>query len=514
MIPLFIIIPLGTAFIISLLGRFIKWLGDVLANIANLVLVVLSFFTLYTLHFTQSSVITYKVGGWVPPIGILMVVDHLSVLMLLTVNIIALVCTMFSIPYMEKYTDKWKYYTLFMLMLAGMNGVIITGDIFNMYVFLEIAAIASYALVAFGTEAEELEASFKYLTLGSVASGFILLSIVLLYGYLSTLNLADISLTLKNLGQQQNNIVKFVIILFIVGFGLKSALVPFHSWLPDAHPSAPAPISAMLSGVLIKTLGVYVLTRIVYNVFGVNMNILNILIWLGIISIVIGGILAMYQWDYKRLLAYSSISQVGYIVLGIGLGTPLGILGGLFHLMNHSVFKSLLFLTSGAVEYAIGTRDLHKMGNLDKKMPVTTFSVFIGSMSIAGVPPFNGFWSKLIIIIACVQSKNLFAGFVAVVMSVITLAYFTKVLKYGFCSKEIDVRNQNSEESFQQTGFKEVPFWMRISMLILALLCIVMGFLLIPQLKTVLLGPCREVLIRGTEYGNLIKNFYPSLCLK
>ena len=266
MIPLFVIIPLSTAFIISLAGKFYKSISDILANIACFILVVLSFLAAYILYLLDYTPLVYKVGGWMPPVGISMVVDGLTIIILLVVNIVALVSVIFSVSYMEKYTDKTKYYTLFMLMLAGMNGVIVTGDMFNLYVFLEIGAIASYALVAYGCEHEELEASFKYMVLGSVASLFILLGIAILYSYTSTLNMADISrLIIVN---RNPVVIGFVAVLFIAGFGLKSAIVPFHSWLPDAHPSAPAPISAMLSGVLIKSLGVYALVRIIFNVLG------------------------------------------------------------------------------------------------------------------------------------------------------------------------------------------------------------------------------------------------------
>jgi multicomponent Na+:H+ antiporter subunit D len=494
-IPLFVIIPLAGAFLNSLLGRFSKLFSDILSNIVCILTTFFSFVILFNLNLSPNNILTYRVGGWVAPIGIMLVVDHLSVLMLLTVNLVALCCCIYSISYMEKYTDKWKYYALFMLMLVGMNGIIITGDIFNMYVFLEIAAIASYALVAFGCESEELEASFKYLVLGSVASAIILLSIALIYSYVSSLNLADISLTLSNMADVNKlYFIKFISILLIVGFGVKSALVPFHSWLPDAHPSAPAPISSMLSGVLIKTLGVYAMVRILFNIFGVEQKILSILVILGLLSMFVGVILALYQWDYKRLLAYHSISQVGYIILGIGLATPLGILGGLFHLMNHSVFKSLLFLTSGATEYTLGTRDLRKMGELNKKMPLTTFSALVGSMSISGMPPFNGFWSKLIIIVACIQAKQYFAGLIATIVSFLTLSSFTKVLKYGFYGKsEVDHKN-----------IKEVPGSMVVPMIILSLCCIFMGLLLLPQIRQYFLDNVVNVLQQGTIYATKV----------
>ncbi len=264
MITLFITIPLAIAFIISVVGKLNKRLPDILANLSCLLIVILSFIMLNKLMVVSYRPIVYKVGGWIPPIGISMVVDGLSILTLITVNIIALVSVIYSISYMEQYTDKTKYYTLFMLMLSGMNGVIITGDLFNLFVFVEIATIASASLVAFGTEHEELEASFRYLVLGSVASLLILLGIAIIYSFTSTLNMADINQTL--LANNNSIVVNFVAIFFLMGFGLKAAIVPFHAWLPDAHPSAPAPISAMLSGVLIKSLGVYALVRVLFNV--------------------------------------------------------------------------------------------------------------------------------------------------------------------------------------------------------------------------------------------------------
>lgn len=489
LLPFFVIIPLGTAFLISLLGKRIKSIGDILANLGTLSLFL---FSLYSIRLVYSQkALVYKVGSWIPPIGICMVLDGLTSFMLVTVNLVSFLVAIYSIGYMKRYTDKWKFFTLLMLMLAGMNGIIITGDLFNLFVFLEIASIASYALVAFGTEAEELEASFKYAIMGSVASSFILLAIAFLYSHTSTLNMADISLALYQRGGAF--LLTFISVLFLMGFGLKAALIPFHAWLPDAHPSAPAPISAMLSGVLIKVLGVYCLIRVFFNVIGINSSILYILMLLGVISILVGVFLAIGQWDFKRLLAYHSISQIGYVVLGLGLGNPLGILGGLFHLFNHSMFKSLLFLNSGAVEYTCGTRDLQKMGGLNKNMPVTAATNMVASMSIAGVPPFNGFWSKLLIILACIQANRFGFALCAIIGSILTLASFMKVQKYAFFG--------NLKEKLERV--KEVPFSMRLSMIILALICLFGGLLLLPNHRF-FLQSAADTLTAGKGYANLV----------
>jgi len=285
-------------------------------------------------------------------------------------------------------------------------------------------------------------------------------------------------------------VVPFVSVLFLMGFGLKAALVPFHAWLPDAHPSAPASISAMLSGVLIKTLGVYAMARIFFNIFGITGGIMSVLMFLGALSMVVAVILALSQWDLKRLLAYHSISQIGYVILGIGLGTPLGILGGLFHLFNHSVFKSLLFLNSGAIDYAAGTRDLKEMSGLKEKMPITAGTNLIASMSIAGIPPFNGFFSKLIIIFACLQSGRIGYAIAAVVASILTLASFMKVQKFAFLGELKEKYN----------NIREVPWLMKFSMVSLALICVFGGFLLLPSARF-FLNDAAKVLLEGTQYA-------------
>lgn len=490
MIPLFTIIPLLGAFLISILKR-VKKAPDILSNICTFSLSILSIYSIFLVK--NSGVIVYKVGSWIPPIGIAMVLDGLTGFMLVTVNIVAFLINIYSISYMEKFTSKWKFYTLFLLMLAGMNGVIITGDMFNLYVFLEIASVASYALVAYGTEHEELEASFKYMVMSSIASSFILLGIVFLYSYTSTLNMADMARVLSQIGYSKTRL--FVSVLFLMGFGLKAALVPFHAWLPDAHPSAPAPISAMLSGVFIKVLGLYALCRVLFNVLGID-TILWVLLALGTISIIVGGLLALGQTDFKRLLAYSSISQIGYIVLSFGLGTPLGILAGLFHLFNHAIGKALMFLNSGAVEYTTETRDMNKLGGLSEKMPVTCATYCISSMSIAGIPPFSGFWSKLLIILAAIQSGHIILAIIAVLMSIITLSYYLKAQKEVFFGK--------LDEKWEKV--KEVPFPMKLSMITLAAICLVGGILLLPFISPYLLDQAKDAILAGKEYANIVFN--------
>jgi multicomponent Na+:H+ antiporter subunit D len=471
----FLVIPLACAFAIALFGRRPKDIGAVLAPAGGAILSILSISFMYRI--LKSKALIFNVGKWAMPSGITMSLDSLSVFMLVTVNVVATLILIYSGEYVKKFTDRWKFYTLFMLMLAGINGVLVTGDIFNLYVFLEIAAIAGYFLVAFGTGPQELEASFKYAVMGSVASIFILLGIALLYGHTSTFNMMDMSAAIARSGMTST--LKFVAALFLMGFGLKAALVPFHAWLPYAHSSAPAPVSAMLSGVSIKVLGIYALTRIFFNVFGMTAGLSLALVILAVLSMVVGSILAFGQTDIKRLFAYSSISQIGYIALGLGVGTPLAIFGAFFHLFNHSIFKSLLFLNAGSIEHIAGTRDMNKIRGIMEKSPVVGNTTLIGALSICGMPPFGGFWSKLVIIIACIQANRPALAFTAAFVSILTLGYYFKALGPVLFGKD--------NNGHVLTARAKIPLAMSLPVVILAVISTISVAMLLPGVSGALL---------------------------
>ncbi|MDD5584591.1 MAG: proton-conducting transporter membrane subunit, partial [Candidatus Omnitrophica bacterium] len=426
LIPLFIILPLGGAFLVSLLGKH-KKISDVTSCIITGSLAALSLRYFLALH-GDTTISVYTLGGWLPPQGISLVMDNLSIFVLLIINCIAFLINIFSVPYMERFGAKTQFYTLFLLVIAGMNGVVLSGDIFNLFVFLEIASLANYALVAYRTDDGGLEASFKYIVMGSVASLFILLSITFLYSYTSTLNMADMAAVLAQKGLSK--VVIFTSVLLLVGFSIKTALMPFHAWMPDAYTVAPVVIPA-LSTLMVKALGIYSIIRIFLNVLPVNHNLQGTLMFLGTLSLLLGGILAFTQGNFKRMLGYSSISQVGYIILALGIGSPLAITGALLHICNHCVFKPLLFLNAGALEYATDDEnlDLNDMGGLRVKMPTTAHTSLVASMSLAGIPPFCGFFSKLIIIMACVQGGFLGYGVIAIIGSILTLSYIVKAQK-------------------------------------------------------------------------------------
>jgi multicomponent Na+:H+ antiporter subunit D len=482
--PYFVIIPLLAAFLIPLLSKR-RDTGAVLLSLAvATALLVLSGYTFFGL---SGETLVYRMSAWKLPIGINLVQDALSSIMLIMVSLIALTSLVYSVKYIGRLGRDWRYYSLFMILVAGMNGVIVTGDLFNLFVFMEIALMAALALVAYGGRAHEFEASFKYAVMASFSASLILLGIAVVYGATSTLGLATIS---QSLARQSPLLVLWVGGLFMAGFSVKTAAMPFHAWLPDAHSSAPSPISAMLSGVLIKTLGIYVLIRLFYNVLGAPRLFMDIFLGLGSVSILLGVILAVGQWDIKRLLAYHSISQVGYILLAMGLNTTLGMAGAVFHMVNHAIFKSLLFYNAGALETALGTRDLRQMGNAYKLLPVTSRTSMIASLSISGIPPFNGFFSKLMIIIAAVQAGQPVLALVAVVGSLLTLASFMKVQRYG-------LRGGRPVEKL----VGQVDGAMKTAMIILAVLCLVTSLLVVPAIREVTLDPVVKVIMDKTQYA-------------
>lgn len=499
-LPLFIAIPLAVAFLFPVFEKLSlrRALLDGLAVLATAALLAGS------LGLLAQPDRVYWIGGWAPPVtGINLVSDGLSRLMLVVVQAISFFSIVFSLRYMDRYSSRGFYYGLFFLLLAGMNGVVLTGDLFNLFVFIEIAAIASYALVAFGCESEELEASFKYLVLGSVSSAFILLGVGMLYNLTGTLNMAEVAAKAPALSGLP--IMAMVGACFLFGFGLKAAMVPFHAWLPDAHPSAPAPISAMLSGVLIKAGGVYVLFRLFFSVFGMDLLYARVFMALGAVSMLIGVLLAVGQWDFKRLLAYHSISQMGYVLLSVGVGgevlarggpTPvaaLAVFAGLFHLVNHAAFKSLLFLCSGSMEYVTGTRQLAEMGGLSRPMPLTGLACRVAALSISGIPPFNGFWSKLLIIIAIVQAGHYALAALTVLVSFLTLLSFIKVQRYALEGPLPELLR----------SVREAGLAMSLPLLALAALCL-LGGLLLPLYAGALFTPAQEAMLSGLNYARAI----------
>lgn len=419
-------------------------------------------------------------GGYA--IGIAIEVDALSLFFGLLVGIAAFAACVYSLDYVTHDAHQVQYYTLLLMTSGGVLGMVLTGDIFNMYIMVEILTIGAVGLTAYRSKSEgALEAAFKYLVVGSIGSAFILTAIVMLYAEAHTLNLAQLSALLP--GMLGSGRMKIAFALLLAGFSTKAFIVPFHPLAADAHGAAPASVSLLISGVLTKS-GLYAIIRLCYFLFHVmdKGTMQFLLVFLGCVSMLVCVTMALAQHDFKRLLAFHSISQIGYVLTAIGLATALGLSAGLYHAMNHTIFKGLLFLAAGAVMHQTGTGDLDRLGGLAKKMPHTTVMFLIGAFSISGLPPFNGFASKWMIYQAiyqkAVESGNflfVFALIAALVTSVLTLASFVKVSQSVFFG-QLSVEFENTEEA---------PIGMRIATGLLAALCVITG--LFPNLVTAFL---------------------------
>lgn len=482
-----VVISLGASFIISLFFRDNE-------KSARFVSVCFAFFSLLTVIllgpyvFSQERLL-YYVGGWRIPVGITLMVDNLSWIFLFVLNFIGFFVLIYSTVYMRKYTGEPFFYILYFLLMAGMNGILISADFFNIYVFLEIASLSSYVLVAFGLRAEELEASFRYTILGFIGSIMIIFGIAFAYGLTGTVNIPDF---LRLAMQNKQTSLWFVLSLFFSGFAIKMALIPFHSWLPDAHSLAPAPVSALLSGLVIKVLGFYGIIRFAGNIFAFVPHIKTVILFFGLLSMIVGGLMALGQNDLKRVLAYSSISQVGYCAVGFGVGGYLGILGALLYFISHAFSKSLLFLNVGAIEYKTGSTKIDELKGLNDKMPHTAMLGSLGMLAIAGVPPMGIFWSKLIIILGAIKQGYTGVAFTCVIVSVITMGYFLKVQRKIFFSKSDDKSK------------KEVGGTMLFSMAVLGLMTLFVGIILIPGIRGVFLDKAVKVL-ENFSYLDIIR---------
>lgn len=470
--------PFLGAFIIALLGH----KGLKLSKYVSILAAAVSFIAILMMIepiLVNEGIITYWLGNWSPEnlwaVGIGIEVDGIGLLVGLIIGTTCLLSSIYAIRYMDKDNGLEKYYSMFLLLCGSMIAFVFSGDLFNMYVMLEIMTFAAIGLTAFRNHKyKAIEASFKYIVIGSLGSALILLGTVLLYSKVNTLNLAQITAMMHNQGF--DSVSNLALGLMLTGYAVKAFMVPCHTWPPDAHMSAPSSISMLLSGVMSKT-GIYGLFRILYMIYrgqALNSEFIGalIIIW-GTITMVVGAVMAIQQYDFKRLLAYSSVSQLGYVVVAMGIGlldrpgvNVIGTFGGIYHMINHATFKSLLFLCAGVLIYRAGTTDIREMGGFARKMPITTILFLVGAASIAGVPPFNGFVSKWLIYQASFEAGYWPVTVIALIVSVITLAYFVKLGQSVFFG-------DFNEEKWKH--LKEAPVTMLIPMGVLAVLCSVQG---------------------------------------
>jgi multicomponent Na+:H+ antiporter subunit D len=360
-------------------------------------------------------------------------VDGLARVMFLSLAIVGLCSALVARYTLPGRQETLRFANLVLLAMAGLNGIVLMRDLLSLWVFLEITALSSFILIVLERGKAALEGAFKYLVLSAVATSILLAGLALLFIVAGGTSFDTVAAALAD--GSTSRLTRAAVAFFVAGLAVKAGLVPFHGWLPDAYASAPPAVSVLLAGIVTKTTGVYTLIRLVDAVFGYGAPIRGVLLALGLLSAAAGAIGALGQRDLKRMLAYSSISQVGYIAMGLSAGPGLGLAGALFHLFNHAVFKSLLFVNSAAVEQESGTRDMDRLGGIAARMPVTATTSVLAMLSTAGIPPLAGFWSKLVIVIALWRTGQPWAAAAAVGVSVLTLAYFVSMQRRVFFGK-------------------------------------------------------------------------------
>jgi len=385
----------------------------------------------------SNGTVSYHLGGWAPPWGIEYRVDLLSAYVLLIVTAIAALVTLFawrSVLHEIPGERGARFYAALLLAFAGLAGITVTGDAFNLFVFLEISSLSSYALISMGRDRRALNAAFQYLVMGTIGATFILIGIGFLYMMTGTLNMLDLAARLPEVSDTRT--VRAGFAFLTVGIGLKLALFPLHLWLPNAYAYAPSVVSAFLSATATKV-AVYVLLRFLLEVFGIEFSLGRmpldvILLLLGLAGMLSASLVAVFQRDVKRLLAYSSVAQIGYMVLGISLASVGGVTAAILHLFNHALMKGALFLALGAVAYRMGSVTLHDFAGLGRRMPWTMAAIVLGGLSLIGVPPTVGFLSKWYLVLAILEQGLWPVALLVLIGSILALMYVWKLVESAY----------------------------------------------------------------------------------
>ena len=430
---LLVVVPLVAAPIAALLNRpRLSWAVAVAATLWAL------YAALELLSQTMAAgEIHYELGGWAAPYGIEYVVDPVNAWVVVIVSLIGALVAPYARVSVEREITEDRiplFYAAFILCLTGLLGIAVTGDVFNVFVFLEISSLSAYALIALGSDRRALTASFQYLIMGSVGATFIVIGIGLMYVMTGTLNMADLADRLPEVSGTRTIPVAFTFLT--VGITLKLALFPLHLWLPNAYTYAPSAVTAFIASTATKV-GVYLLLRFFFTIFGVTfsfdvMQLDRILMPLALIAIVAMSLVAIYQENVKRLLAYSSVAQIGYMVLGISFASVLGLTAGILHLFNHALMKGALFMSMGCVMYRVGSVRLERMHGLGRAMPWTMAAFVVGGLSLIGVPFTVGFISKWYLVQAALEQGMWPVAGVVLLGSLLALMYVWKVVEVAY----------------------------------------------------------------------------------
>jgi multicomponent Na+:H+ antiporter subunit D len=422
---------------------------------------------------------SYRLGGWAPPWGIEYMLDHLSAFVLVIVSSISLIVAIYSKKSIEDNLPEKTvpFYTLFLLLVTGLMGIVITGDVFNLFVFLEISALSCYALIAIGEEGAPM-ATFNYIIIGTIGACFYLLGIGYLYIATGSLNMADLANILPDLYHSKVILVAFA--FFTVGLAIKAGLFPLHTWLPDAYCTAPSAVSALIAPLMTKV-AAYVMIRLLFTVFQPNFSVnmvpvMPILGWLSVMAIFWGGIKALAQTDLKRMLVYVVVAEVGYIVIGVSVANRMGLTGAILHIMNDAVMMACLFLVVGAILYKTGTREIQQLRHLNKKMPFTMAAFTITALSMCGIPPACGFFSKWYLILGTIEAGQWVWAAALLCSSLINAVLFFRVIECAYLKPmEPAYALNGGETKHEEIQRDEAPLTMLVPIVIMAAGVILLG---------------------------------------
>lgn len=435
-----IIIPL----LASVLSLFF-WQRIVFQRIISTIsAVALLAFSLTIFYFVNSrGILATQIGGWQAPIGITLVADMFSAIMVVLTALIGLAVMLFSLVDIDRQRLAFGYYPLTNVLIMGICGAFLTGDVFNLYVWFEVLLIASFVLLGLGGSAEQLQGTVKYVVINLVSSTIFLTALGILYGLAGTLNMADLAMQMNEISAVRPGLVTTLSMLFLVAFGIKAGLFPLYFWLPASYHTPPIAVSALFAGLLTKV-GVYAIIRFFTLIFVHDMVYTHtLLVWLAGLTMISGVLGAIDQMDVRRLLSFHIVSQIGYMIMGLGVmgvalvngasaAAELALAGAVFYIMHHIVVKANLFLIAGVVNWLRGTFDLKRLGGLVESRPFLSILFFISAMSLAGLPPFSGFWAKFVLVRAGIAAESYGIVAVSLVVSLLTMYSMTKIWRYAY----------------------------------------------------------------------------------
>ena len=483
-----ILIPFLTA-ILALLARKPRRIQRLISIIGMAVTLSVAIGLLFSV--LQNGIQAAQMGNWKAPFGITLVADLLSAIMVILAALMGLAITVYSLVTVDGRRESFGYYPLLNVLLMGVCGAFLTGDMFNLYVWFEVMLISSFVLLALGGERSQLEGAIKYVTLNLLSSAIFLAAVGMLYGVAGTLNMADLAQQLRS--STNTGLITTLAILFLVAFGIKAAVFPLYFWLPASYHTPPVAVSAIFAGLLTKV-GVYAVIRVFTLLFVGDVSYTHtLLLIIAGLTMFFGVLGAVAQMDFRRLLSFHIVSQIGYMIMGLALFTPLALAGAVFYIIHHIIVKTNLFLISGVVQKLEGTFHLKQLGGLYRARPLLAILFLIPALSLAGLPPLSGFWAKFILVKAGLEVESYLIVATALFVGVLTLFSMTKIWAEVFW-KEKPVEAQGCVAPLEGSA------WMSLILPIgvLAVLTLTIGFMGEPIF--ILSTRAAEQLLNPTEY--------------